>query len=133
MEEEIRKILDAHEERLAKLEALIAGEPKSSHVHPSAKDFIFKKKPKDEVQKVLALGYYLEKYERLPQVNLKDFENAFTAAKESIPENINYKVLRNIGKGHMMEVKERKDNLKCWSLTGEGERFVEDNFKVKSN
>lgn len=132
MEEDVRKILEAHERRLAKLEALMAGESKSPAKRLSGKEFIFTKEPKDEVQKVLALAYYLEKHEGLLALNSKDLEQAFREAKEAVPDNINYKVIRNIKKGHMMEAKEKKDNLKAWGITASGERLVESNFDARS-
>lgn len=77
----------------------------------------------------LVLGYYLEKHRDLLAFNIKDLESAFREAKESVPDNINYKVVKNVEKGHMMEAKEKKDNLKAWNLTASGEKFVENNLK----
>ena len=93
------------------------------------KNLFYLKKPKDDIQKTLIVGYYLEKYDNLSSFNSKDLENGFRSAKESIPDNINYKVIKNIEKGYMMEAKEKKDKLKAWNLTGSGERFVENDLK----
>jgi len=56
-------------------------------------------------------------------------EEYFKKAKEKPPLNINNKVNANIKKGYMMEVDEKKDNLKCWCLTNSGIEFCENNFK----
>ncbi len=52
-------------------------------------------------------------------------------AKEIVPGNINYKVIMNIKKGFIMEAKEKKDDLKAWTLTTTGERFVKNGLKQK--
>lgn len=129
MDDELKKILDDHDKRISKLEDLFRLKPESFEKPLSPKEFILSKKPKDDVQMTLVLGYYLEKHRGLLAFNTKDLENAFREAKENVPDNINYKVVRNIEKGHMMESKEKKDNLKAWNLTASGEKFVENNLQ----
>jgi len=129
MDENVKRILENHEERIAKLERLSQVKPEIVKKKISLKEFLLSKNPKDDVQKTLAIGYYLEKYEGLTSFNTKDLEEGFRVAKEKIPKNINYKVIRNIQQGYMMEAKEEKDNLKAWNLTSSGERFVENGFK----
>jgi len=87
------------------------------------------KNPKNEMEKTLAVGYYLEKYEGFTSFNAKDLENGFRRAKEKIPRNINYEVIRNIQKGCMMEAEEKKENRKAWYLTNSGIEYVENNFE----
>jgi hypothetical protein len=127
--EKIKKALEEHETRIAKLENLLVSEPPTIEKKLSIKEFILSKNPKNDTQKTLAVAYYLEKYEGLPSFNVKDLERGFHEAKEIAPENINYKVIANIQKGFMMESKEKKDNLKAWNLTNSGEKFVESNFE----
>ena len=126
---EIKKKLEEHEERLSKLESLIQTKPEVAKKKISIKEFIIPKKPKDDVQKTLAIGYYLENYGYLSSFTAKDLEKGFRTAKERVPKNINYKVIRNIHRGFMMEAKEKKDNLKAWTLTNSGEKYVENNLK----
>lgn len=126
---EIKKKLEEHEGRISKLESLSQTKPETVKKKISIKEFILSKKPKDDVQKTLAIGYYLEKYENLPPFNVKDLEESFRAAREKVPKNIGDKVQLNIKKGHMMDAKEKKDNLKAWVLTNSGEKYVENNFK----
>ncbi len=128
---EIRKKLEEHEERISELESLFQTKGDSVKKEMSVKEFILSKKPKNDVEKTLAIGYYLEKKERLSSFNAKDLEKGFRAAKETVPENINYKVIKNIKKGHMMEAKEKKDKLKAWVLTSTGEEYVENGFKTE--
>lgn len=130
MSEEIKKILDDHEKRISALEELVKGKQVNKpEKKMSIKEFILSKKPKNDVQKTLAIGYYLENYEGLPLFNAMELENGFRSAKEIVPNNINLCVIRNINKGHMQETKERKDDMKAWNLTNSGEQFVENNFK----
>ena len=125
MDEEIKKILNDHEKRIQRLERLFESKPIQTKKQISIKEFILTKGPKNDVEKTLVIGYYLENFRGLSSFNAKDLEDGFREAKEKVPENINYKVIKNIKKGFMMEAKEKKDKLKAWTLTSTGERFVE--------
>jgi len=127
--EKIKKTLEDHETRIAKLENSFVSKPPTIEKKLSIKEFILSKNPGNGIQKTLTMAYYLEKYEGLSSFNVKDLEKGFHDAKESAPENINYKVIVSIQKGYMMESKEKKDNLKAWNLTNSGEKFVESDFE----
>lgn len=129
MVEAIKKQLENHEKRIAKLETQpqIKEEPVTKKL--SIKEFILSKKPKNEVQKVLVIGYFLENYEGYTSFNVKDLEDSFRSAKEPVPKNINLAVIGNVSKGHMMEDKTRKDKIKAWVLTNLGEQYVKSDFQ----
>jgi hypothetical protein len=127
--EGMKKELEDHKKRIAKLENLLVSRPATVEKKLSIKEFVLSRNPTNDIQKTLAIGYYLEKYEGLPSFNVKDLEKGFHDAKESAPENVNYKVIVNIQKGYLMESKEKRDNLKSWNLTNSGEKFVENNFR----
>ena len=95
----------------------------------SIKAFLLSKTPESYSQKILAIGYYLEKYENFSSFTAKDLEEGFRVAKEKNPSNINNLVYHIVKKGYMMETKERKDNLKSWILTNLGEKYVENDFQ----
>lgn len=95
----------------------------------SAKEFLLSKNLSSTVEKALALAYYLERFEQMSSFNINDIANIFQMAKETLPVNPNDVINKNIKKGHLMEVQEKKDAKKAWSLTGSGERFVENDFK----
>ena len=95
----------------------------------SIQEYLRSKKLKTEGDKTLAIGYFLEKYKNLKFYNRNDLERFFKKAKEKPPLNINAKINANIKKGYMMEVDEKKDNLKCWCLTKSGIIYCENNFK----
>lgn len=126
---EIKKKLEEHEKRISKLESSFQTKPETIKKELSIKEFILLKKPKGDVQRTLAVGYYLEKYENLSLFNVKDLEKGFRSAKERVPGNINDKAYQNIKRGYMMEAEEKKDDLKAWVLTNSGERYVENGFK----
>ncbi|MGB9622400.1 MAG: hypothetical protein ACPL07_01015, partial [Candidatus Bathyarchaeia archaeon] len=95
----------------------------------SIKEFILQKNPKNDVQKALVIGYYLEKFKSVSPFNAKDLEKAWREAREKVPTNIPDKIQKNIAKGHMMEAEEEKGGLKAWVLTSTGEGVVEGGFK----
>ena len=130
MDEETKRILEDHEKRIKTLE----GQPKfdvavGAEKQISVKELLLSKKPTDDNQKTLVIGYYLERYRGIEAFNIKDLEDALREAREKVPDNINDKVNKNIRSGYMMETKEKKDKLKAWNLTSMGERFVENDFK----
>lgn len=125
---QMKKTLEEHEERIVKLENLLLTKPKEIMKKLSIREFMLSKNPGSEMQRTLAIAYYLEKYESLTSFNAKDLENGFRRAKEKIPRNINYEVIRNIQKGYMMEAEEKKDNRKAWYLTNAGVECVENGF-----
>ena len=125
MDEELEKTLANHEERISRLESLLHGKKTLSSKKLSSKEFLLKARPEGDVMKVLCIAYYLERIEGLETFNAKDIETAFRAAKEPIPDNINYKVIKNIEKGFIMEAEQKKNHRKAWSLTNTGEEYVE--------
>lgn len=130
MDETLKKVLDDHEKRIAELEAAFrtSTEPVQKRISP--KEFLISKKPKDDIQKTLLLGYYLERHKSLVSFNAKDLETVFREAKEAPPDNINDKVNKNVQKGHIMEAGEKKGKMKAWNLTASGESFVENGLLV---
>ena len=95
----------------------------------SVKEFIIERRPSGDVEKTLAIGYYLEKFEGVASFNVDDIGHYFQLAKEPTPQNINDKVNMNIKKGHMTEAKEKKNGKKAWMVTNSGEQFLENGFK----
>lgn len=95
----------------------------------SIREFLNEKKPSSDVEKVLAMGYFLEKFESFISFNSDDLKNAFIKAKEPLPQNIHDKIYLNCRKGHITEYPENKDNKKAYHLTATGEKVVEEEFK----
>jgi hypothetical protein len=134
IEQKIREL----EERLKKLELIVSNiesilKEKDINKIPkkkiSIKEFIISKKPSNDVEITLVIGYFLEKYEEIASFNARDLNDGFQRARESIPKNINDKVGMCCSHGFMMEADQKKGNIKAWILTNSGEKFVENGFK----
>ncbi len=129
--EDLRKSLEDLRQRVSALEIemqSIKGSEQGASASlkmESIKEFLIRANASSDVIKTLLIAYYLEKYEGVTSFNKSDLENGFRQAKERIPANINTTVARNIAKGLIMEVHERKDNLTAWQLTNTGEKAVE--------
>ncbi len=124
--ENIMRKLEEHESRISALEGAPAKKMQAEGKKLSVKEFLLTKKPTDDVQRTLVIGYYLEHFESMDRFNARDLADGFRSAKEPPPTNINAKVDLNIGKGYMMEAKEKKDKFKAWVLTNSGEKYVEE-------
>ena len=122
---EILKAIENHEKRIKTLEELFKREDINVTKDLSIREFLNLKNPDSYLDKVIYVGYFLEKYEALGSFTAKDIEKKFREAKEKIPSNINSLINRNIEKGYIMEAEQEKDGLKAWILTHTGERFVE--------
>lgn len=94
----------------------------------SAKEFLMNQELKSEIQKTLALGYYLEHTEGLSSFNVNDLVSVFQSAKEKRPKNMNDAVNKNVARGLLMEAGEKRDGMKAWVLTRSGEQYIETNF-----
>jgi len=123
---DLMKKLDDHERRISVLEDAPPKKIQAEGKKLSVKEFLLTKKPNDDVQRTIVIGYYLEHFESMDSFNIRDLADGFRWAKERPPTNINDKVNLNIGKGYMMKAKEKKDKFKAWVLTNSGEEFVEE-------
>ncbi len=83
------------------------------------------KNVESELQRVVALAFYLERQEGLDTFNVADLEGAFRSAREKVPKNLNDAVNKNIARGFLMGAAAKKDSKKAWQLTATGERYVE--------
>lgn len=91
----------------------------------SAKEFLLEKNPKDDIQRTLYLGYWLEKVQGIETFNVNDLREAFRSARVPVPKNLNDKVNKNISKGYLMDVESDKNGKKTWVLTATGESYIE--------
>jgi hypothetical protein len=96
---------------------------------PTVRQLVLEKGPADDVQRCVVIAYHLEKREAYKSFNAKDIEKGFVDAHEKVPGNVADKILKNVWKGHMMQVPEEKDGLKAFVLTNAGVKFVESGLK----
>jgi hypothetical protein len=124
--------MQALEKRVTELEqrqAAPPGKPAQGDLKEmSVKEFMLQKRPSNDVEKTLAIAYFLEKFAGLASFNVDDLGKYFQLAKEATPTNLNDKVNLNIKKGHLAEAKEKKERRKAWIVTNSGEKFVEGGF-----
>jgi hypothetical protein len=133
---EIKERLGKMEERLTKLEGSSQKGLKTTFNKViSINEFMRNQQLNGDVQRTLAAGYYLEKYEGLSSFNAKDLADAYRRLKIPKSQNINfnYKVIKNIQQGYMTETKQKKDNQKAWALTNSGEKYVENGFQKEKS
>jgi len=127
--EQIRRVLEEHERRLSKLEEAFETKSPKTVKRMSIREFLNLKKPKTDVDKTLAICYYLEKYENIIPFTRRDIMEAFKKAREKVPANVSDAINKNIKKGFIDEVG-KKEKLKAYQLTNSGEKFVENDFKM---
>lgn len=141
---QMEALLKDHERRIRVLEQELAKKPEvdrsqqaapaappsqSAPSKPTVRQFVLEKGPSDDVQRCIVIAYYLEKREDFKSFNAKDIEKGFVDAREKVPGNVADKILKNVWKGHMMQVPEEKDGLKAYVLTNAGIKFVESGLK----
>jgi len=95
----------------------------------SIREFLLKYPPTTDIQRTLAIGYYLETHEGMSSFTKAELERGYRDAKHSLPSNLSMNIKRCIEAGNMMETKEKKDNKLAYVVTSTGERFVESDYK----
>ena len=133
----IEERMGKSELRVLELESLLSKgsantiEKPSNTKKLSVTEFLSIKMPSSDVQKTLAIAYYLEKYEHLSSFNVDDVKSHFRLARQPLPQNVNDKININIKKGYIMDAEEKKDSKKAWIVTNSGLGIVDGGFKNK--
>ncbi len=130
---EIRKVLQEHEARIAKLESILTGgiSAPASRVRRKSlaiREFLREKKPRTSVERTLTVAYYLEQHQQVDGFTVDEVEGGFRSAKEPAPSNTHAFINQNIKNGHIMECKQKKNGRKTFVLTSSGEELVENGF-----
>ncbi len=85
------------------------------------------KSPKNDVQKTLVFGYYLEAVKKMKEFSSKDIYACYREAKERVPPNISDKIKMNVQRAWMSTT--GKDGISLtYSLTSTGVSAVEQGF-----
>jgi hypothetical protein len=95
----------------------------------SIREFLLKHPPTNDVQRTLAVGYYLETHEGVGTFTRADLEKGYRDAKQSLPSNMSMNIQQCVKAGNMMEAKEKKDNKPAYVVTSTGEQFVDSGYK----
>jgi len=90
----------------------------------SIKEFLLESPPTTDIQRTLAVGYFLETHAGMASFTKVDIEKGYSDAKESTPSNMSVNIKHCIKQGHMMETEEKKNNKTAYVVTRSGEQFV---------
>src|ERR1700733_5223630 len=74
----------------------------------SIKEFLLESPPTTDIQRTLAVGYFLETHAGMASFTKADLEKGYSDAKEPTPSNIGVNIKHCIKQGHMMEADERR-------------------------
>ena len=126
-----KKILENHENRIKKLEKNMPKRIEESEIKKtiSIGEFILEANSKDDVERTVTVGYFLEHNLKYPCFNAKDIESYFRKAKEKVPNNVNDKINQCIKKRWMDVYPDKKDGKKAFVLTRTGEGAVQNKFQ----
>jgi len=95
----------------------------------SIKEFLLESPPTTDIQRTLAVGYFLETHSGMASFTKVDLEKGYGDAKEPTPSNISVNIKHCIKQGHMMEAEEKKNNKTAYVVTRSGEQFVMAGYK----
>lgn len=95
----------------------------------SIKEFLIENPPTTDIQRTLAIGYFLEKHADMASFTKSDLEKGYVDAREPTPSNISVNIRHCIKQGHLMEADEKKNNKTSYLVTRSGEQFVMAGFK----
>lgn len=95
----------------------------------SIREFLLEKPPATDIQRTLAVGYFLETHTGMGSFSKADLEKGYNDAKEPAPSNIGVNIMHCIKQGHMMEAQSKKDNKAAYVVTRSGEQFVSAGYK----
>ena len=90
----------------------------------SIKEFLLERPPTTDIQRTLAVGYFLETHAGVTSFTKADLEKGYNDAREPIPSNISVNIKHCIKQGHMMEAQDKKNNRTAYVVTRSGEQFV---------
>ena len=130
------------EERIESLENRVSALEKaqvSSQLSPeeprnrkklSIREFCNNKNPKTDIERVLVLAVYHDRFTETDFFNLKDILNLIKKAKLKKPSNTSDAINKNVRKGLFEEDDEKgEDGRKRWYVTETGSSLVDNNFE----
>jgi hypothetical protein len=95
----------------------------------SIKEFLLEHPPTTDIQRTLAVGYFLETHGGMTSFTKAELEKGYRDAKEPMPSNIGVNIKHCIRHGHLMEAQEKKNNKAAYIITRSGEQFVAAGYK----
>ena len=98
----------------------------------SIKEFLLENPPTTDIQRTLAVGYFLETHGRMTSFTKVDLEKGYSDAKEPKPSNISMNINHCIKQGHMMQAEEKKNSKTAYVVTRSGQQFLMARYKKSS-
>ena len=95
----------------------------------SEAQFFKKVSPRSDVDRVLAAGYFLEKFKSQDNFTASEVSETIRSAKTLPPKNTNDLINANIRKGHMMPSGD-KEGKKAFVLTSDGEEAIAESLNA---
>jgi hypothetical protein len=95
----------------------------------SIKEFLLERPPATDIQRTLAIGYFLETHAGMANFTKADLEKGYRDAKEPMPSNIGVNIRHCIKNGHLMEAQSKGSNKMAYVITRSGEQFVAAGYK----
>jgi len=122
------------EQRIARLENRFSQTTGPPEIKEKAiNEFIREIGPTKNVDKVLAVGYFLEINDGLRNFNISDLRKGISRAGESEPTNVSDVCNRLVKTAFFKVSKEKKDDMKTWELTQTGIERVRRGFRGERN
>lgn len=91
----------------------------------SLSEFLKSKTSKSHGDKILLFGYYFEKIMGEHSFNMSDIEKCYLQARVPKTKNFRPYITGLIRNGLIMDMDEKKDNKKAWTLTDTGLNYIE--------
>jgi len=135
IDKKLDAILDAIKALDTRITKIETGAPngeipaRASPKKTSIKEFLLERPPATDIQRTLAIGYFLENHAGMASFTSLDLEKGYSDAKETRPSNISVNIKHCIKQGHMMEAEEKKNNKTAYVVTRSGEQFVAGGYK----
>ena len=125
------KSLEARVSRIESGDASIGKTAAASAISKklAIKEFLLEHPPTTDIQRTLAVGYFLETHAGMASFTKAELEKGYRDAKEPIPSNIGVNIKHCIKQGHMMESEEKKNNKTAYVITRSGEQFLASGYK----
>lgn len=97
----------------------------------SIQEILRDRKPTNDVERALLLGYYIEAHKGNQSFTAKEISACFKEAREPVPQNVPDKILMNVKKGWIMTTGSKRDGAQEYTLTNTGLQIAQQGFAKK--
>jgi len=125
VEKKIAEFVELNKEKplVRKVASGVSQKTPESMKKMSPSQFFKKTVPQTSVDRVLAAGYYLEKFQNNESFTANDVRETIRSAKRNPPTNTNDAINSNIKKGLIMSAGD-KEGIRAFVLTSDGEDTI---------